>query len=91
MINPTEFVKGEQYTNRKGTFTVVELHPPTMTVRFEDGTEETLDIKIQQRILSNMTLPPRTPEPPPRARTGSRTAAKPAAKAKTPATTAAAE
>jgi hypothetical protein len=89
MINPTEFVKGEQYTNRKGTFTVVELHPPTMTVRFEDGMEETLDIKIQQRILSNMTLPPRTPEPPPRARNGSRSAAKPAAKSKTPATAAA--
>ncbi len=70
MINPTEFVVGQQYTNRKGTFTVLDLHPPTMTVRFENGLQEDLDIAIQQRILSNMTLPPRTPEPPPRRRTG---------------------
>ncbi|HMA36170.1 MAG TPA: hypothetical protein VKY74_17070, partial [Chloroflexia bacterium] len=70
MINATEFAKGEKYTNRKGTYTVLELHPPSMTVRYDDGLEETLDIAIQQRILSNMTLPPRTPEPPPRRRTG---------------------
>jgi hypothetical protein len=77
MINPTEFVAGEQYTNRKGTFTVVALHPPTMTVRFENGVQEDLDIAIQQRILSNMTLPPRTPEPPPRRRTGPLAQARP--------------
>ncbi len=66
----TEFQPGLTYTNRKGTFTVLTVTPPTMQVRYADGLEETLNIAIQQRILSNMTLPPRTPEPPPRRRTG---------------------
>lgn len=66
----TEFQPGTTYTNRKGTFTVLAVSPPTMQVRWADGLEETLNIAIQQRILSNMTLPPRTPEPPPRRRTG---------------------
>jgi len=80
MNDVTQFVKGEQYTNRKGTYTVLDVKPASITVRYEDGTEETLDVKIQSRILSNMTLPPRTPEPPPRSRTGIKTAVKPAAK-----------
>jgi hypothetical protein len=63
-----EFEKGQQYTNRKGTYTIIDVKPTTITVRYEDGLEETLDCVIQKRILGNMTLPPRTPEPPPRNR-----------------------
>src|SRR5437764_14895727 len=72
----TEFQPGDQYSNRKGNYTVVEVTPPTMKVRYEDGLEETLSISIQQRIVSNQALPPRTPEPPPRKRTGPATPTK---------------
>ncbi|HUS13887.1 MAG TPA: hypothetical protein VM536_02610 [Chloroflexia bacterium] len=70
MPDLTEFTRGQEYTNRRGTFTVLDLHPPTMRVRYTDGQEETLDIVIQLRIQRNMALPPRTPEPPPRRKTG---------------------
>jgi hypothetical protein len=81
MQEMTEFVKGQQYTNRRGTYTVLDVRSKTLTVRYEDGVEETLDVVIQQRILRNMTLPPRTPEPPPRGRNKSRGPAKAPAKA----------
>jgi hypothetical protein len=67
MTQTFDFVQGEQYTNRKGTYTVLSVNAQSLVVRYEDGTEETLDRAIQARILSNMTLPPRTPEPPSRA------------------------
>jgi hypothetical protein len=70
LLHPTEFVTGERYSNRKGTYTVLAVEPPHIHVRYDDGLEESLDIAVQQRILSNMTLPPRTPEPPPRRRSG---------------------
>ncbi len=69
-VETIEFIKGQQYTNRKGTYTVLDIQPQSIQVRYEDGLEETLDATIQRRILSNMTLPPRTPEPPPRSRGG---------------------
>lgn len=80
MNNTVDFVKGQQYTNRRGTYTVLDVKSTTLSVRYDDGTEETLNKVIQERIMNNMTLPPRTPEPPPRSRTGIKTAVKPAAK-----------
>ncbi len=69
MIDGFDFVIGQQYENRNGTFTVLEVSPPTIRVRYDNGVEETLDMAIQARIQRNKALPPRTPEPPPRRRT----------------------
>jgi hypothetical protein len=42
------------YANRKGTYTVLEVHPPKMTVRYEDGTTAELNMNIQARIWENI-------------------------------------
>lgn len=43
-----------EYVNRKGKYTVLDIHPPTMRVRYEDGTEAELKIAIQSRIWENI-------------------------------------
>lgn len=42
------------YANRKGTYTVLSMDPPKMTVRYEDGSVADLNIGIQQRIWENI-------------------------------------
>ncbi len=42
------------YANRKGKYKVLALDPPKMLVRFEDGTETSLNIGIQERIWENI-------------------------------------
>jgi len=42
------------YANRKGKYTVLEVDPPKMRVRYEDGTEAELNVAIQARIWENM-------------------------------------
>jgi hypothetical protein len=42
------------YANRKGTYTVMSMDPPKMTVRYEDGSVADLNIGIQQRIWENI-------------------------------------
>lgn len=42
------------YANRKGTYTVLSMDPPKMTVRYEDGSVADLNIQIQQRIWENI-------------------------------------
>ncbi|MCB8943001.1 MAG: EVE domain-containing protein [Ardenticatenaceae bacterium] len=47
-------VKG-QYANRKGKYTVLAINNDMMTVRYEDGTEASLKMAIQQRIWENIS------------------------------------
>jgi len=43
------------YANRKGEYTVLEINPPKMRVRFtEDGSEAELKIEVQARIWENI-------------------------------------
>lgn len=44
------------YANRKGKYTVLELMPPKMKVRYEDGTEAELKIDVQARIWDNISV-----------------------------------
>ena len=43
-----------EYINRRGKYTVIEMYPPKMKVRFEDGEEVELNIRIQKRIWQNI-------------------------------------
>ncbi len=49
-----EFEVGQQYANRKGRYTVVDLNEPRMTVEYEDGSTAELNIAIQHRIWENI-------------------------------------
>lgn len=60
------FMVGETYANRRGKYEVLELAPPRMTVRYEDGERITADIMILARIWENLKLPPEKPEAPAR-------------------------
>ncbi len=42
------------YENRKGKYTVLEIYPPKMRVRYEDGTIAELNIAVQERIWENI-------------------------------------
>ncbi len=42
------------YANRKGRYTVLEVNPPRMLVRYEDGSEAELNMDIQERIWQNI-------------------------------------
>ena len=46
-------VNGE-YANRKGTYTVLAIDGPIMSVRYADGTHADLKINIQERIWENI-------------------------------------
>ena len=48
------FEVGGNYANRKGEYTVTEIHDPKMTVEYHDGTTAELNISIQQRIWENI-------------------------------------
>jgi len=48
------FEIGEEYANRKGNYTVIEINDPKMTVEFKDGSSVELSISIQQRIWENI-------------------------------------
>jgi hypothetical protein len=49
-----DFEVGEKYATRRGTYTVLELNEPKMTVQYEDGTTAELNIAIQHRIWENI-------------------------------------
>lgn len=42
------------YANRKGTYKILEINEPKMTVRYEDGTQAELNVHIQERIWENI-------------------------------------
>jgi hypothetical protein len=48
------FEVNRSYANRKGTYTVLAIDPPKMTVRYDDGTTAELNMEIQGRIWENM-------------------------------------
>jgi len=48
------FEVNQTYANRKGKYTVLEVNPPKMRVRYEDGTEAELNVDIQTRIWENI-------------------------------------
>jgi hypothetical protein len=80
------FRVGEMYANRRGNYEVMQIAPPKMTIRYDDGELVTADIAILARIWDNMQLPPEQPENGPRPRAATRRpaaqsrAAKPAAR-----------
>jgi len=49
-----EFEIGQRYTNRKGTYEVLEVEGNSMQIRWETGEEATTSVKMQIRILENM-------------------------------------
>jgi hypothetical protein len=49
------FVVGEQYENRKGTYTVVSIERDMMMILYGDGSQQKVtDIDSQQRIFQNI-------------------------------------
>ncbi|UCG23366.1 MAG: hypothetical protein JSW55_14615 [Chloroflexota bacterium] len=48
------FEVGGQYANRNGTYTVIEVNEPKMTVEYADGTTAELNMAIQSRIWENI-------------------------------------
>lgn len=42
------------YANRRGEYTVLEITPPMMLVRYTDGEEAELKISVQERIWQNI-------------------------------------
>ncbi len=48
------FEIGEEYANRNGNYTVIEVNDPKMTVEYKDGSSAELSISIQQRIWENI-------------------------------------
>ena len=48
------FEIGKEYQNRKGVYEVLSIHGSTLRVRYQDGSEDTLDAVVQERIISNM-------------------------------------
>ena len=44
-----------KYANRKGKYTVLAINGNMMSVQYEDGTEATLKIAIQERIWENIS------------------------------------
>ena len=48
------FEEGKRYTNRNGTYTVLAVNGPRMKVRYDDGTEAELNVRLQQRIWDNI-------------------------------------
>lgn len=77
---PHPFRVGEMYANRRGNYEVMQIAPPRMTIRYDDGELVTADIVILARIWDNMHSPPEQPETAPRQRaTTRRPAAQPRA------------
>jgi hypothetical protein len=48
------FEVNREYANRKGTYTVLAIDEPIMSVRYADGTEAELNMNIQARIWENI-------------------------------------
>ncbi len=69
---PFPFEVGEMYANRRGSYEVMQIAPPKMTIRYDDGELVTADIVILARIWDNMQAPPEQPEPAPRPRAATR-------------------
>ncbi|MCB8922799.1 MAG: EVE domain-containing protein [Ardenticatenaceae bacterium] len=51
-----EFEINGQYINRKGEYTVVDIYPPKMLVKYADGSTAELNMAIQARIWENILV-----------------------------------
>lgn len=81
---PHPFRVGEMFANRRGNYEVMQIAPPKMTIRYDDGEFITADIAILARIWDNMQSPPELPETGPRPRAAARRPAAQPRAAKTP-------
>ena len=52
----TSFLIGGRYRNRIGEYEVLDIQGNHLRVRYDDGREDTLDARIQARIIENMRL-----------------------------------
>jgi hypothetical protein len=50
------FEVGGRYSNRIGSYTVLEINDPKMRVRYDDGNVADLNINIQKRIWENIVV-----------------------------------
>lgn len=50
------FLVGGRYRNRLGEYEVLDISGNHMIVRYDNGNEDNLDIRIQERIIQNMQL-----------------------------------
>ena len=48
------FEIGGKYENRNGKYEVIEIDGDRMTVKYEDGSENSLKMNIQERIWLNI-------------------------------------
>src|SRR5512135_1742021 len=71
------FQVGETYANRQGNYEVLEIAPPKITVRYEDGGLLVADIAVLARIWANLQSPEELPKPRPRPRAASKPSAQP--------------
>ena len=58
------FEPGGRYRTRGGDYTVAAIHGDTMTVHFDDGRQQTLNIATQSRIWRNISIPTSSPRGP---------------------------
>lgn len=66
------FTVNATYANNLGEYTVLEINPPDMRIRYTDGREQTVSIVIQARIWRRLQeTPPFPPAPRNRSRTAS--------------------
>ena len=63
------FEIGKEYRNRKGSYVVLSIQRGVLRVRYEDGSEATLNAVDQERIISNMRRGNRSNPPGESART----------------------
>jgi len=57
-----EFHVGETCRNRFGQYTVLEIRPPKMRIRYENGAEQMVDIAVQASIWERQHMERASPE-----------------------------
>lgn len=56
MKQPSAFLVGSRYANRRGEYEVLSIDGDRMLIRYDDGTSQEASVSIQARISQNMTL-----------------------------------
>ena len=57
------FEIGKEYQIRKGSYVVLSIRGRALRVRYQDGSEDTLDAGVQERIISNVARENRSNHP----------------------------
>lgn len=55
-VKSIKFIVGARYANRRGEYEVLQIKGKAMRVRYDDNTEQELNMDIQARIATNMAL-----------------------------------